>query len=135
MVNSTKKDELTTRIIEVFQHGYPEILAAYLFGSTATGTNSATSDIDIAILTTTLNHHQGLDLKFRLYADLCRRLGRNDIDVVWLNHSRNLILKDHITRRGQVLYSTDDDLRHSYEQHVQHNCTDFKRQRYSAMGV
>jgi len=76
-------------------------------------------------------------LRFNLYADLCRTLGRNDIDLVILNYTSNLILKDTIIRHGIVLYTADDsdNERIDFELKVMHSCTDFKLQRQRVMGI
>ena len=112
-----------------------DIVAAYLFGSTAKGVISSLSDIDIAVLTRNSDKKNGAALKFSLYADLCRKLNRNDIDLVLLNLSGNLILNDEIVRHGKVLYTNDDEAREDFELNVLHSYIDFKFQRQYAMGV
>ena len=42
-----------------------------------------------------------------LYADFCRALKRNDVDVVVLNIAVNLMLLDEIVRYGVVIYDAD----------------------------
>lgn len=126
---------LKTELTDVFFKYNQEIITAYLFGSTAKGVSSSSSDIDIAVLLHNNDKTSGTDLKFRLYADLCRTLKRNDIDVLLLKTSSNLILNDEIIRHGKVLYSTDDEAREEFELNVLHRSTDFKLQRHYAMGV
>ena len=124
-----------TELAPIFSRYHEEIVAAYLFGSTARGVTSRSSDIDIAVLIRNGDKKSGGALKFRLYADLCRTLKRNDVDLVLLNLSGNLILNDEIVRHGKVLYTTDDDAREEFELKVLHRCADFKFQRRYAMGV
>jgi len=126
---------LKSELAPVFSGYREEIVAAYLFGSTARGVTCPSSDIDIAVLTRNRDKKSGAALKFRLYADLCRSLKRNDIDLVLLDLSGNLILNDEIVRHGKVLYSTDDDAREEFELNVLHRCADFKFQRRYVMGV
>ena len=126
---------METELAAIFSRYHEEIVAAYLFGSTARGATSRSSDIDIAVLTRNRDKKSGASLKFRLYPDLCRALKRNDVDLVLLNLSGNLILNDEIVRHGKVLYSTDDDAREEFELNVLHRCADFKFQRRYAMGV
>lgn len=128
-------EELKSELIVSFSKYRKEIIAAYLFGSTAKGTTSPSSDIDIALLTRNSDKKNGASLKFRLYADICRTLKRNDIDLVLLNLSGNLILNDEIIRYGKVFYSNDDEAREEFELKVLHSSTDFKFQRHYAMGV
>jgi hypothetical protein len=91
--------------------------------------------MDIAVLIRNRDKKNGAELKFRLYADLCRTLKRNDVDLVLLNLTGNLMLNDEIVRHGKVLYTTDDDVREEFELNVLHRCADFKFQRRYAMGV
>ncbi|MDF1581646.1 MAG: nucleotidyltransferase domain-containing protein [Desulfuromonadales bacterium] len=121
-------------IASVFADYQEEIVAAYLFGSTAKGINGPSSDIDIAVLLRNHDNKSGATLRFRLYADLCRKLKRNDIDLVLLSLRGNLILNDEIVRNGQVLYASDDAAREDFELKLLHRCTDFKTQRRYAMG-
>lgn len=127
-------DHLKIELASVFSTYQEEIVAAYLFGSTAKGTSAPASDIDMAVLLRRGDKKSGAALKFRLYADLCRKLKRNDIDLVLLSLSGNLILNDEIVRNGQVLYASDDAAREEFELKVLHRCTDFKLQRRYAMG-
>ena len=128
-------EQLKNELAHIFAEYQGEIIAAYLFGSMAKGEPSPSSDIDIAILMRNAERSNGVSLKFRLYPDLCRKLKRNDIDLVLLNLSGNLMLNDEIVRNGKVIFSTDDDAREIYEVSVLHRATDFKFQRHYALGV
>ncbi|MFZ4855240.1 MAG: type VII toxin-antitoxin system MntA family adenylyltransferase antitoxin [Desulfuromonadaceae bacterium] len=128
-------EQIKTELADVFLKYHKEIISAYLFGSTAKGAASSSSDIDIALLLHKDDNISGAALKFSLYADMCRTLKRNDIDILLLNFSGNLILNDEIIRHGKVLYSTDDEARDVFELNVLHRSTDFKHQRLYALGV
>ena len=128
-------EQLKIELTPVFSNFHKEIVAAYLFGSTAKGVVSRLSDIDIAVLLRNRDKKGGAILKFRLYADLCRKLKRNDIDLVLLDLSGNLILNDEIVRNGKLLYTTDDGVREDFELNVLHRNMDFRFQRRYAMGV
>lgn len=128
-------EQIKIELVSIFAKYSGDIVAAYLFGSEAKGATSPSSDIDIAVLPRTGDKIKGAALKFSLYSDLCRRLKRNDIDLVLLNLSGNLVLNDEIVRNGQILYSNDDDARNEFELHVLHRSIDFKFQRRYAMGV
>jgi hypothetical protein len=41
-----------------------------------------------------------MDLRLELYADCCRVLKRNEVDVVMVNKAKNLFLMDEIVRNG-----------------------------------
>ena len=126
---------MKTELAPIFSRYREEIVAAYLFGSMAKGMASPSSDIDIAVLLRNGDKKSGAALKFSLYPDLCRTLKRNDVDLVLLNLSGNLILNDESVRHGKVLYTTDDAAREDFELNVLHSCADFKFQRRLAMGV
>lgn len=128
-------ENLEKRLEPIFDRYHSEIVAAYLFGSVATGQISLSSDIDIAVLLRKNSAVRGGSFKFAIYADLCRELKRNDIDIVLLDLAGNLILNDEIIRRGEVLYVTDEDAKDEFELKLLHRCTDFKFQRRFATGV
>ena len=67
--------------------------------------------------------------------DFCRVLKRNDIDVVVLNTTTNIVLLDEIIRGGIVLVDRDIDLREEFEQKILHQAMDFKEQRIVFLGV
>jgi len=122
--------------IQAVCNRYVEFLAAaYLFGSAASDEATAGSDIDIALLLKPHAVSQQARLRFRLYAEFSRVLRRNDIDLVILNVSKNLILQDEIMRKGLLVYEADTDTREAYECRVLHMGIDFREQRRAVMGV
>lgn len=115
---------------------YGDILSAvYLFGSQATGEATEHSDLDLAVLLKPDAARDAASHRFTLFAECSRALKRNDIDLVILNTTKNLILQDDIIRTGIVLYSNDTDARIDYELKTQHLAIDFRFQRTMAMGV
>lgn len=62
----------------------PEILFAYLFGSQAAGTETAASDVDIAVFFATPELAGNGDFFLQMLADLSELL-RRDVDLVVLN--------------------------------------------------
>ncbi|MFZ6016093.1 MAG: type VII toxin-antitoxin system MntA family adenylyltransferase antitoxin [Nitrospirota bacterium] len=111
------------------------VLFAYLFGSTSQDNVQPSSDIDIAVFLPAGTGQSYFDIKLSLYADFCRALKRNDIDVIVLNTATNLMLLDDITRHGIIIYERDTDLREDFELKVLHQALDFKKQRLVVMGV
>jgi len=64
----------------------PEILEAYLFGSTARGAGQSHSDLDVAAFIDEDDaSHSGFGYLAALTADLMAGLGTNAVDVVILN--------------------------------------------------
>jgi len=103
---------------------YPEIAFAYLFGSCATGEQTAMSDIDIAIY-----HNKESDFSFNklllFHGDCCRVLQRNDIDILVINTTKNLILLNEIITTGKIIYNTNQNLLDEFEVNTLHRAHDF----------
>lgn len=132
-MNPLLEDEISAAVSPICDKYAGIVVSVYLFGSTASGEATSKSDLDIAVL---LSGHQYFPgLRFRLYADFSRVLKRNDIDIVILNTSTNLILQDDIIRHGVLLYDGNVDAREAYESKTLHMGIDFRRQRYMAMGA
>ncbi|GEM_PF-2219120 len=60
---------------------YPQVQAAIIFGSQATGKTHNLSDIDLAVLA----RESGLELRMNLLSDAMRLLGTNHVDLLILN--------------------------------------------------
>lgn len=120
--------------LDIVFRDYDQIAFAYLFGSVATGEQTAMSDVDIAIYL-----RQGfrfsLDDTLQFQGDCCRILKRNDVDVLVLNKTRNLILLEDIIRKGKIIYSTDQNLIDDFELNTLHLVCDFKYQRQRELGI
>lgn len=111
-----------------------QVLFAYLFGSLVERKDGPLSDVDVAVFLTDEFASSHFDVKLSLLADFCRALGRNDVDVVVLNRTRNRMLLDGIIRRCVVLLDQDPRLRADFELKALHRAIDFKTQRAAVMG-
>ena len=113
---------------------YEQIAFAYLFGSVAVGEQTALSDLDIAVYL-----RKGARFSFEdtlhFQGDCCRVLKRNDVDVLVLNNTRNLILLDAVIRKGHIVYNVAPQLRDDFELETLHIAHDFKLQRQRELGV
>lgn len=83
---------------------YPEIEYAWIFGSRAKGNYKPGSDIDLAI--------DGENVNFTILATLHAELeGESPMpymfDIVDFRHTTNKELKEHIERRGILIYKKD----------------------------
>lgn len=111
-----------------------QIAFAYLFGSMASGEQTALSDVDIAVY-----HYRDARFSFddtlQFQGDCCRVLQRNDVDVLVLNTSENLILLDNVIRNGRIIYNMAPQLLNDFELKTLHLACDFKYQRRREMGV
>lgn len=129
------KDHVVNNLIHVLNKYEHRVLFAYLFGSRARGEGASSSDIDIAVYFAEGTRASHFETKLALYADFCRALKRNDVDIVVLNDTTNLILLDEITRAGIVLYDRNPEVRMDFELRVLHRSLDFKSHRLAIMGV
>lgn len=82
---------------------YPDIQAAYLFGSTASGKTHAKSDLDLAILPKKSSMREQ---KLDLLADLARE-GFCDVDLVFLD-TKDVVIKFESVRQNRLLYCAKD---------------------------
>ncbi|MFO7761139.1 MAG: type VII toxin-antitoxin system MntA family adenylyltransferase antitoxin [Thermodesulfobacteriota bacterium] len=90
---------------------YPEIVAAYLFGSIASGKNRVESDIDLGII---LFQNQQSHFDFLAFsAELSRQTGKEP-DVIVLNRAGE-ILKHEVRKKGRLIYETDPRARKDFE--------------------
>ena len=122
-------------LLAVLEKYRDRIVFAYLFGSAAEGEMHPSSDIDVAVYVSDKKAEDHFDIRLSLHADLCRALKRNDIDLLILNRTKNLILLDEIIRHGEVLFDSDIDFRYDFENRILHMAIDFRAQRYSNIGV
>jgi predicted nucleotidyltransferase len=127
--------DIKALLLPVFERHAEKIVFAYLFGSAATDELTPLSDIDIAAYLSRGTREFYSDTRLSLHADLCRALQRNDVDLVILNTSGNIILQDEIVRNAIVLYESDVDAREEFEVKVLHRAIDFREQRLAVMGI
>jgi predicted nucleotidyltransferase len=88
----------------------PDVLAAYLFGSYATGRARPESDVDVAVLLSGTDEMERFERRLRLMGEVEEALGRKPADVVVLNdappllahqvlmHSRLILERDRAAR-------------------------------------
>jgi predicted nucleotidyltransferase len=94
---------------------------AYLFGSHATGKNTALSDIDIAVLLDCkLNKKKIFEKELELIGKLSELF--SNIDLVVLNENIDLLLKYNIIKTGTIIKNSA--LRPEFEFHVMNEYLD-----------
>ncbi len=100
--------ESTRQHVEAALTGYPAVLDAYVFGSTARGDAGAGSDVDVAVfLDPALDPPARATLKLALMTDLMASLQRNDVDLVVLNEAGPM-LYHRVLRDGVLVVSRDE---------------------------
>jgi len=115
--------------IDVLQQrlsGYPEIIAAYLFGSAVTGKLNPMSDIDIAVLLQEPTpYRRELALVFDVLSDI-QQIFRRDGDVKILNRIEDLPLLHEMLSKGKLIYERDPKIHRAFVARVVIAYLDFK---------
>jgi uncharacterized protein len=112
------------RLRDFFQTGAPEVTAAYLFGSVARGTSSATSDVDVGILLARPPAATLADLPLDLESDLEHVLGVPTQVVVLNCAPADLIHR--VLRDGKLLVDRDPGARIAFEVRSRNEFFDLK---------
>jgi hypothetical protein len=95
-------DETDPRFVGIFNR-YPEILAVYLFGSSATGKKHRESDLDLAIVPAS---PQARDRKLDILTDLARE-GFDNVDLIFLD-TDDIVLRYEAVKHNRLIYHTED---------------------------
>jgi uncharacterized protein len=102
----------------------PDIVAVYLFGSTARGTAGSGSDVDVAVLFARTPPHRLSGPRFDLAGDLEQALGRA-VDLVVLNDAP-VDLKTRVLREGRLLLDRDPAARIAFEVRTRNEAFDLE---------
>lgn len=109
-----------------------DIKFAYLFGSWATNTANALSDVDLAIyIEPAVNT---FDKQLEIHHQLSKQL-KTEIDLVVLNTAKNYNLLNAIFREGIVLVDNDKEFRLMFEVKKEHQILGFKAFRKYIDGI
>ena len=130
-----KRRRLEQLVAEALVSVDDRLLAAYLFGSVARGTNSSSSDVDVGVLLRTTPSGNLNDLRFGLEGDLERALGRTTQVVVLNNAPPDLVHR--VLRDGMLLLDRDRAARIRFEVRVRNEYFDLLPilNRYRRRGV
>ena len=102
-----------------------DITAVYLFGSLATNTASALSDIDLAILYKT-DPADITETRIDLITTISKILGTDNVDIQVLHSAMSLPLAEQILKYGKILVDNDPDKRISFENKMRGLVFDFE---------
>ncbi len=127
--------KLIPKLVPLFDRYSDDLIAAYIFGSIAENKAHSRSDIDIAVLPVSWDKQYLFGLKDSLYTDLCRLLKRDDIDLILLKASKNLMLIDRIIHQGTLIWEKDIIQRKEFEAKKLHEILDFTEHRQRTLGV
>ena len=102
------------------------VLSAYVFGSTARGTQHEDSDVDIAVLLDRVllpTRRARTDERVRLTSGIIAALHRNDVDLVVLNDVSPGIGRHAITQ-GVRVFCRSEEADHNYVRDIQLRAAD-----------
>jgi predicted nucleotidyltransferase len=86
---------------------YPEIVAAYLFGSVLTGKLTTMSDVDVALLLQDrVPLQRELSLSFDVMSD-AQKIFHREADVKVLNRVTDLPFLHEVLSKGKLIYERD----------------------------
>lgn len=106
--NNIKKDLRKYRdLIKSLAREMPQIVLAYIFGSTATGARGPMSDYDFAVYLDEPDKKKRYDIKFQLMGKLSSALKTNKVDVAVINDTDNVYLKHAIISEGKLLFEKE----------------------------
>jgi len=108
--------ERLDRLPQIFSE-YPEVVAAYFFGSFAKGGVKPLSDIDIAYLLDPQPLDDYLDKDLELQVALTRTLGTDEVDCYLLNKAP-LPFQHEVIQTGRMIYCRDPSAKERYENEV-----------------
>ena len=100
------------RIKEIFSR-YPEVIAAYLFGSLAAGREKRKSDADVAvILEENIHKARAMTIQLQLMADL-EDVYNREVEVVLLNETSLFLISEVL--KGKLIYDSNPIKRAEFE--------------------
>jgi predicted nucleotidyltransferase len=97
-----------------FLAAQPDVLAAYLFGSHATGRARPESDVDVAVLLSGTDAMERFERLLGLMGEVEEALGRRPADVVVLNDAPPL-LAHQVLAHGWLIFERDRAARVEFE--------------------
>ena len=100
------------------------IVLLYLHGSHARGTQGRLSDLDLAVLLEA-DAAPDRDRRAAVLSGLEKQCGRDDVDVVILNHAGSVI-KDRVVRHGRLIFARSEVDRVQFEASVIKEALDFR---------
>lgn len=116
------RNRIRSLVIPIFENE-SIIVAAYLFGSIATGTENPMSDIDIAVLTLNGDANHSAAITRKLTVLLSEALDSMKVDLVCLCGA-DLALRYNVVRNGILIYERDPVDRVRFERNAMNEYID-----------
>ncbi len=100
-------------VVRILKESVPDLVAVYLFGSTATGATHAASDVDLAFLATrALPNVERFELQERIAVAV-----RRSVDLVDLQ-AASTVMRLQVVSQGRLLFEADAAERGRFEDRV-----------------
>jgi len=117
------KQETKDKLESIFKRN--QVSLAYLFGSKVSGNESKLSDIDFAVLfSDQVEPGEYLDNRLKITSEI-EKYVEGEIDVSCLNNA-SVLLRHRAAIKGELIFSSDDELRQDFETRVLQQYEDFK---------
>lgn len=101
--------------IATFLKSRPEVQAAYIFGSVATGRARRDSDIDVGVLVSDkVMRRDPFQYRLELMTDLMNILKRDDVDLILLNEAPPL-LAHRVLKNGKLIFERSASARVAFQ--------------------
>ncbi len=123
---------IKTKLEPLFNQHKNKLYFVYLFGSFARADSNHKSDVDLAIYVNPANN--SVDFTLNLSSAISRILNLDNVDLIILNDTKNLILVEEIIRNNVLIFENNFDKRFDYELDIIHRAIDFRTQRKYVMG-
>jgi len=113
-IDLSDQNRWSERLVAVFK-SQPDVVAVYLFGSTARGEATSRSDLDIAVLLAAPSDSPSENWhRQAILAEELRKIMGRPVDVVVLNRAPPLLCHQ-ILREGRLIYERDAAARIEFE--------------------
>ncbi len=123
---------IKTKLEPLFNQHKDKLYFIYLFGSFARADSNQKSDVDLAIYVNP--EYNSVDFTLILSSAISRILNLDNVDLIILNDTKNLILTEEIIRNGKLIFENNSDKRVDYELNTIHRAIDFRTHRKYIMG-
>lgn len=124
-MGSVGREEKLSLLVDRCQR-HADVIAVYLFGSVARGTEDHLSDVDLAVLLRPgIPKQQMWRLEDALAVEVSSILGTDEVDFFVVNLVP-LHAQFEIIATGRLLYSADEDVRAEFEVWVMNRYWDFE---------
>jgi len=115
-MSSEDKKEIAETLCQILSAD-PDVLFAYIFGSSASGLDRVDSDVDVACYLREGDLQYFLKKDRDLTDNIPDRIGSRTVDMHLLN-TMPLVLKFEVVRKGRLIFVRDESARITFETYM-----------------